>query len=186
MQCRYQSAYLTKLTDHVKNKDDKDHLPGCSPSSAALCLYPNFVSIKKHMGQTTIKMKPKTYNLLLDLSRELEMSGDLAKAKAAFETVLHCFAGRLDADKGIEVITNLPVHLKDIFSKGWKPFRPIEVTDFITAVQSRLADSLKYSREQILCLVRKVFSVLAKYIDPDKMARIHSCMNKDLRTIIER
>jgi uncharacterized protein (DUF2267 family) len=137
------------------------------------------------MEQTTIKMKPKTYKLLHDLSKELEISGDLAKAKTAFESVLHCFAGILDADNGIEVITNLPVHLKDIFSKGWKPFRPIEVTDFIAAVQVRLADSLKYSREQIISLVRKVFSVLAKYIEPDKMVRIHSCMNKDLQAIID-
>jgi uncharacterized protein (DUF2267 family) len=136
------------------------------------------------MEQFIEKIKPKTYDLLHDLSRELEIVGNLSKVKIAFESVLHSFAACLDVDKGIEVMSNLPSHLKDIFLKGWKPFSAIEQRDFITAVQEKLAGSLTYSREQILSLVKKVFRVIAKYIAPDKMIHIHSCMNAELITII--
>jgi uncharacterized protein (DUF2267 family) len=136
------------------------------------------------MEQITGKIKPKTYDLLYDLSRELHMPHELSKVKVALEAVLHSLAARLDLDRGIEVITNLPVHLKDTFSQGWKPFLQTNSADFISAVQERITDSFKYSKDQVLLLVRKVFSVLARYIAPDKMKKIHSCMDADVRAII--
>jgi uncharacterized protein (DUF2267 family) len=136
------------------------------------------------MKQFIEKIMPKTYDLLLDLSRELETEGNLSKVKIAFDSVIHTFAAGLDVDKGIEVMSNLPSHLKDIFLKGWKPFSEIEHRDFITEVQEKLAGSLTYSREQVLFLVQKVFKVITKYIAPDKMTNISSCMNAELITII--
>jgi uncharacterized protein (DUF2267 family) len=81
-------------------------------------------------------------------------------------------------------MSNLPAHLKDIFLKGWKPFSSIEHRDFITEVQEKLAGLLTYSREQIIFLVKKVFRVITQYIAPDKMTNISSCMNAELKTII--
>jgi uncharacterized protein (DUF2267 family) len=137
------------------------------------------------MEQTIEKIKPKTYELLYDLTKALGFPGDLAKAKIALESVLHSFAAQLDVEKGIEVITSLPVHLKDIFSKGWKPFQDVQSEGFIGAVKTRSAEFLRLSEEQIIVIVKKVFTVLEKYIPAEKMAKIRSCMNKELRKIVQ-
>jgi uncharacterized protein (DUF2267 family) len=137
------------------------------------------------MEQTIGKIKPRTYDLLYDLAREFSIPGEIIKAKKIMESVLHSFAEGLDVDKGIEVMTTLPVHLKDTFSKAWKPFSPVKKTDFISSVQAKLANTLICTREQAILMVYKVFTTLKKYISPDKIIRIYSCMNDDLKAILD-
>jgi uncharacterized protein (DUF2267 family) len=136
------------------------------------------------MEQTTGKIKPQTYRLLYDLATEFSIPGEIIKAKKILDSVLHSFAEGLDVDKGIEVMTMLPVHLKDTFSRAWKPFSAVSKTDFISSVQDKLSDTIICTREQAICMVSKVFAILAKYISPDKITRIHSCMNDDLKAIL--
>jgi uncharacterized protein (DUF2267 family) len=141
------------------------------------------------MEQTFERIKPKTYEMLYDLAKETLLDHDMSKAKKALESVMHAFASRLDIDQGIVVISNLPTHLKTHFSKGWSPFkdpssRPND--NFIDELKTKNGSFFNsFNMEQIKKIIKSVFSILVKYIQPEKMKKIETCFDTELRNILD-
>jgi uncharacterized protein (DUF2267 family) len=138
------------------------------------------------MQQDIQRTKSKTYDLILQVARELNCPMDQPRARVALEAILHSVAERLNVDQGIEVISNLPVHLKTIFSQAWKPFKEINPQkDFLETVKARLAEFFKeYSNADFLNLIRKVVAILEKAIQPDKLQKIRMHYTHDLKRIL--
>jgi uncharacterized protein (DUF2267 family) len=138
------------------------------------------------MQQVIQRTKPKTYDLTIQIARELGSSVDYNRARMALEAVLHGIAERLNVDHGIEVISNLPVHLKELFSQGWKPFKNINAEkDFLETIKARLAAYFKgYTETDFFNLIRKVMTALEKTIQPDKLQKIRVYYTSDLKHIL--
>jgi uncharacterized protein (DUF2267 family) len=140
------------------------------------------------MDQTFEIIKPKTYGMIYDLAKETFFDHDLSKAKKALESVLQTFASRLDIDQGIIVISNLPSHLKSHFSKGWTPFSESNLppsNNFAPELKSKYGSFFNsFNMDQIKKIIKSVFLLLCKYIMPERMQRIESCFDNELKNIL--
>lgn len=109
---------------------------------------------------------------------------DRHRAYLILRATLHALRDRLGTHAAAHFAAQLPMLLRGIFYKGWRPDgeppKQRHIRDFLDAFREYLPNSVIVDDEEA---VRTVFRVIWEMIDPGEVEKILATLPKDLRDL---
>lgn len=132
------------------------------------------------------KLNHKSFELYVELSRELDCVGDNSKAERILKKVLQALRSYVPLDGSIEIVSALPPHLKSIYHEEWKISEAGNQFSCSFFEELKRADACFeqkdfHEQKKSVELIKKTLRVIYRNIPEQKLPTINHWLPEELK-----
>lgn len=125
-----------------------------------------------------------------ELSRDLGMENDRARAGRILRAVMYTLRDRITLSEALDMLAQLPMPLKAVFSENWKyrdkPLTIRRLDDFLKHIMDRaneMGDDTIRDEEQAKMFTKTVLEHLNRYVSKGEMDDMVTMMPEEIKPV---